>query len=337
MENLSALKDYIFAAPRNIVIIPHQKPDGDAMGSSLGLYHFLKKTPCASLKVLCPTDYPAFLKWLPGKSEVMIHPFMPHKSPSLIERADVIFCLDYNGLGRINELGEMVKQAKGIKVMIDHHTLPENFQDLQLWDDTAASTCELIYKLIAEEWNAPEMIDATIAKCLYTGIMTDTGSFRFSATRPYTHRVAAALMETGVETHLIHEVVYDNGTESRLRILGFALLHAMKVLPHQGTAYFVISREATQRYNMEAGDTEGLVNYGLSMKGIDFSVLILEDENIVKLSFRSKGEFAVNLFAQHFGGGGHLNAAGGKSTESLADTENKFLELLGEIRPATPL
>lgn len=332
MKTIQELKTYL-QTPRKIVILPHQKPDGDAMGSSLGLYHYLKEKT-HTVSVVSVTDYPAFLKWMPGKSGVVIMPFKPHKAKSLIAESDVIFCLDFNGLGRINELGPEVKKAKGVKVMIDHHTFPDDFDDIRLWDETASSTCEMIYRLIAEEWEEKDKITEEIATCLYTGIMTDTGSFRFDVTTARVHRVAADLLETGIQVNKIHENVYDTSSENRLRLVGHALLNCMRVLADKRTAYFVISKEDAAKYKMESGDTEGLVNYGLSMKGIDFSIMILEDEDRVKMSFRCKGDFAVNEFAaQYFEGGGHQKAAGGKSFLTLAQTEEKFLLLLSELRP----
>lgn len=330
MQNLQELKKYL-ETPRKIVILPHQKPDGDAMGSSLGLYHFLKNVH-PETSVISVTDYPAFLKWMPGKPTVVIFPFKPAKAKSLIANADVIFCLDFNGLGRINELGAEVKKAKGLKVMIDHHTFPENFDDVRLWDEHASSTCELVYRLIAEEWQEKAQLTPDIATCLYTGIMTDTGSFRFDITTARVHRVVADLLETGIVVNKIHENVYDTSTENRLRLTGHALLNCLRVVPDKKTAYFVISKDDAQRYKIEAGDTEGLVNYGLSIKGILLSVMMLEDEDRIKMSFRCKGDFLVNEFAaKNFEGGGHQKAAGGKSLLSLEETEQKFLHLLSDL------
>lgn len=327
MHTVSELHAYL-QQTRKIVIIPHQKPDGDAMGSSLGLYLYLLQFG-HEVQVITPTDYPAFLKWMPGKKNVLVFPFNPVKAKKAIAQSDLIFCLDFNDLGRINELEAEVSKAQAYKVMIDHHTHPKNFDDVRYWDEKASSTCELVYRLIVQEWDDHDKLTPDIATCLYTGIMTDTGSFRFDITKPAVHRAVADLLETGIHAHLIHEQVYDSASENRLRLTGHALLNCLKVLPEKKTAYFLISKADAEKYKMEAGDTEGLVNYGLGMRGILLSVLMLEDEGLVKMSFRAKGDLKVNGFAaEHFQGGGHPKAAGGKSLLSLQETEQKFLSLL---------
>ncbi len=324
--NIYSLREKL-NTPHKIVIIPHQKPDGDAMGAAMGLYHFLMQLN-HFVAVVTPTDFPAFLKWMPGKKNVEIYPFKKGKCERLISEADFIFCLDFNDVSRCEPLEVFVKQAMGIKIMIDHHTNPVPFEDIRFWDDEASSTCEMIFRLLFEEWKETEKLNQDIAACLYTGLMTDTGSFRFNSTTPKVHDIAAKLMETGMEAYKIHEKVYDNFSENRLRLLGHCLLNCLKVIPEKEAAYFVISKEVTQQFSMEAGDTEGIVNYGLSIKGIRFSTLILEDEDRVKMSFRGKDGYVVNVFAGNFQGGGHIYASGGKSFLSLAETEQKFLTLL---------
>ncbi|MBX7241705.1 MAG: bifunctional oligoribonuclease/PAP phosphatase NrnA [Bacteroidia bacterium] len=313
--------------PRKIVIIPHLKPDGDAMGSSLGLYHFLIQLNHL-VTVITPTDYPAFLKWMPGKKTVEIYPFKKPKCERLIRDAEFIFCLDFNDISRIEPLDKIVGDATGTKIMIDHHTNPVPFEDIQYCDVTASSTCELIFRLLFDEWKEEKYMNQDIAACLYTGIMTDTGSFRFNSTTPDVHRIASRLMETGIAAHTIHEKVYDNFSENRLKLLGYCLLNCLRVVPEKQAAYFVIPKWVTEEYSMEAGDTEGIVNYALSIKGIRFATLMLEDEDRVKLSFRGKEGYVVNVFARNFQGGGHIYASGGKSFLSLAETEQKFLTLL---------
>lgn len=323
---LQHLKTYL-SVPRRIAITTHQKPDGDAMGSTLGLGHYLQGKG-HQVNIIAPTDYPSFLKWLPGRQMVLIAPFQPEKAHRLFRSAEVIFCLDFNALSRINEFAETVAAAKGFKVMIDHHTFPEKFADVDFWDEHASSASELIYRLIVEEWNEKAALTKEISTCLYTGIMTDTGSFRFDNTTPRVHRAIADLMDTGIEAHQIHNNIYDTYTEMRLRLWGYCLLHCLRVLPDKKTAYFVISRKVTTDFMMESGDLEGIVNYGLAMKGIIFASTILEDEGLVKFSFRSKGDFGVVDFAKHFSGGGHFHAAGGRSNLSLEDAEKLFLEVL---------
>ncbi len=299
------------------------------MGSTLGLGHYLQAKG-HQVTIISPTDYPAFLKWMPGRQMVLIAPFQPEKAHRLFRNAEVIFCLDFNTLARINEFGETVAAAKGYKVMIDHHTFPEDFADIMLWDEEASSACELIFRLIAEEWQDKAALTQDIATCLYTGIMTDTGSFRFDCTTPRVHRVIADLMDTGIDATQIHNNIYDTYTEMRLRLWGHCLLNCLHVLPDKKTAYFVIPRKAATDFVMEAGDLEGIVNYGLAIKGIIFAVTILEDEGLVKFSFRSKGDFGVIDFAKQFEGGGHFHAAGGRSRLSLEAATTRFLEVLGE-------
>lgn len=319
------------AAKPKIVITTHHKPDADALGSSLGLYHYLVIKGLEPV-VVSPTDYGDFLKWMPGEREVVNFEAETDKSIRLVNEADFIFCLDFNALKRINALGDLVKASPAKKVMIDHHLEPENFAAYQLHDTHASSTCELIYDAI-KIWGDEALVSKDIASCLYAGIMTDTASFKHRSTYPSTHLVAAALLNKGAESNVIFENIYDNYSLDRMRFIGYCLNEKLTILPEYNTAYMVVTAEELKRYNSITGDTEGLVNYGLAVKGVNFSVLIIDRTVARKMSFRSKGEFPANEFARRFfNGGGHFNAAGGESQEPVEAVEEKFKAGLEEYR-----
>jgi phosphoesterase RecJ-like protein len=327
MHNIQALKAFL-DTPRTAVILTHFKPDADALGSSLGLCGYLKKKG-HHVKVITPSDYPSFLSWMPGNSEVLV--FQKEKSEAsaqLISKADIIFCLDFNSLSRINELGEMVKVAGGKKVLIDHHLEPENFADFEESDITAASTAELIFRVI-NDLGDKHLIDANIAECLYAGLMTDTGGFRHPNTTHNVFITAADLVARGADPAKISKLIYDTNSIERLKLLGFVLSQKLHVLPEYKTAYITLNAEELKKFGSQTGDTEGLVNYGLSIKGIKLSVMITDRKENIKLSFRSLGDFSVNELARkYFEGGGHKNAAGGQTNLTLEQTLKKFLDLL---------
>lgn len=317
------------SAGKNIVITTHHKPDGDAMGSSLGLYHFL----CAlghNVHVITPTDYPYFLHWMPGHPEVINFMENEAKAAELVASADWIFCTDFNNLTRINELGDLVRQSKAKKAMIDHHLEPEGFEDFRYWDTTSCAAAELVYRFIAD-LKQLDKLNKDAATCLYTGIMTDTGSFRFASTTASVHRIIADLIELGADNSRIHELIYDTNSENRLKFLGEVLSNRMVVLKEKHTAYISIDKDLLKKYDIRTGDTEGIVNYALSIHGIKLAILVIDRGELRKLSFRSKAEFPANELAKkYFSGGGHRNAAGGSSMLSLEDTVAKFLEVLPE-------
>jgi phosphoesterase RecJ-like protein len=314
-----------------IVITTHHKPDADALGSSLGLYHFLKQLGVAST-VVTPTDYGEFLKWMPEENTVVNFEAEETKAIALVNEADFVFCLDFNALKRINRLGEIVAASKAKKVMIDHHLEPEAFADYQLWTTKTSSTCELIYDFIVL-LNETDKINADIGSCLYAGIMTDTGNFRHSTTFPSTHKAVAVLLEKGANPNAIVEAIYDNFSENRMRFIGYCLNDKMQILREYNTALICVTAEELKRYHVITGDSEGLVNYGLGIKGIKLSVLIIDRTVARKMSFRAKGNFPANEFARkYFNGGGHFSAAGGESQESLEATEAKFKESIKEYK-----
>ncbi len=314
--------------PQRVIITTHHKPDGDAMGSSLAWGHYLKKKG-HQVHVITPSDYPEFLNWLPGNEEVIV--FSQQTKETIqkhINESTLICCLDFSSLARIETIREMVEKSTARKLVIDHHLDPEPFADITYWDVKAAATCELIYELI-EQLGDLHSIDSTIGTCIYTGIMTDTSSFRHPSTTKKVHEIAGVLIEKGINTSAIHRLIYDNNSENRLRLLGYVLLEKIIILPEYKTAYVALTAAELKRFDSKTGDTEGLVNFLLSIKNIVLAVILIDRTEAVKLSFRSIGDFSVNsLSKNHFSGGGHKNAAGGISHESLEKTVEKFLSVL---------
>ncbi len=314
------------SAPRPIVVTTHQGPDGDAIGSSLALYLFLKKQG-HDVSVITPNDYPEFLQWLPANADVVN--FMRQKplAEELIKNAAYIFHLDYNHIKRSADMMRMLSRSKAVRILIDHHLSPEIRAKYLFSEIEVSSTCELLYRIM-QQWDV-SLIDRDIATCIYTGIMTDTGSFCYRSTSAQTFVVAAELMGYGIDRTGIYDMVYDNYSEYRMKLMGYCLNEKMEVFPEYGAALISLNMEEQQRYRFEVGDSEGFVNLPLSIKGIRFSAFFLEKEDKIKISFRSKGNFSVNDFARkHFGGGGHLNAAGGDTKSSLDESVQKFRELL---------
>ena len=331
-ESLSEIKN-LLATPREIVITTHHKPDADALGSSLALALYLRKKG-HNAHVITPSDYPSFLSWMPGEPGVMaFDQDKPREHlKSLFLEAEVVFCLDFNSLGRINELGKWVEESPAVKFMIDHHLEPDDFADYKIWNTGAAATAELIFEFITLLGDH-HLIDLSMAECIYAGLVTDTGSFRHPSTNRTVHLIVADLLRIGVNPSRIHKLVYDNNSLNRLRFLGFVLKDKLQVLPEFHTAFICISKEEIKHYNVDTGDTEGIVNYALSIKGMVMGVVIIERKDQVKLSFRSLGDFNVNTFARrYFEGGGHKNAAGGKSALSLESALDHLLGALEESR-----
>ncbi len=334
MENIEAFQA-LLQSPRNAVVITHFKPDADALGSSLGLAGFLRRKG-HRVDVVTPSDYPSFLTWMPGNEAVIAlsnESAEPEKKAKLlIEKADLIFCLDFSNLKRIEKLQHSVASARGIKVMIDHHLEPEKFADFEQWNTRSASTAGLIFQLI-EQMGEKHLIDSDIANCLYAGLMTDTGGFRHNNTTQVEFLIASELTAYGANPSEVARLVYDTNSIERLKLTGFVLSQKLQVLPSFHTAYMTITAKELKQFGSQTGDTEGLVNYGLSIKGIKLSVLMYERKDEIKLSLRSLGDFSVNEMARkHFEGGGHRNASGGSSRTSLDETLQKFLNILPEYQ-----
>jgi phosphoesterase RecJ-like protein len=327
MEDILPLKA-LLSSPKNIVVTVHQRPDADALGTGLGLAVLLKKQQ-HQVHVIAPTAYPAFLNWLPGAQEVIIcSRGQQEKSFELLNKADIIFCVDFPSLNRLHEMEPVVRNAAATKVVIDHHPTIEKFGDLVFRETGAAATAELLYEII-EALGVQALVDQDIAECLYAGIMTDTGSFRNPNTTVKTHCITASLMRHGADVAKVSRLVYDNNPLSKLEFLGFALNHRFVVLKEHNTAYFFIRVKDYEKYRLQTGDTEGLVNHALAVQGIVFAAVIKEKKDAIRLSFRSSGEVPVNLWAkEYFEGGGHKNAAGGVSYLTLEETIAKFENLV---------
>ena len=326
-REISEIKD-LLKSPKKIVIVPHKNPDGDAMGSTLGLYHYLKLFN-HDATIIAPNDYPDFLKWLPGDEFVLKYDTDKTKSDELILNAELVFTLDFNALHRTGDMETVLFEAEGVKILIDHHQQPDNYAKYIYSDVTMCSTAQMIYHFI-EMLGDVKTINSDISTCLYTGIMTDTGSFRFRSTTSTTHRVIANLIDNGADNAQIHNNVYDTNSYNKLQLLGCALSN-LKLISDSNTAYITLSQKELNTFDYKKGDTEGIVNYALSLTGVKFAVIFIENksEGIIKISLRSKGNFDVNTFArEHFNGGGHINASGGRSELSLKKTVEKFISIL---------
>jgi len=324
----------LLSEPKKIVITTHHKPDGDAMGSSLGLYlYLLRKNHVVT--VITPSDYPEFLNWLRGNEKVINYQLHPDAGNELIRSAEIIFALDFNDPGRVEKMQEAITTSDAIKILIDHHLDPKDFCRYTFSYPSSAATCELIYYFI-QAIDGPGMIDADIAECLYTGIMTDTGSFRFPAMTAGLHRVIASLMESGARHSRIHELIYDNFSENRVRLLGYCLHQKLQVISEYHAALITLDEKEMNDFNFQPGDSEGFVNYALGIKGIMLAAFFSERQGLVKISLRSRDNFSVKELAeQHFEGGGHKNAAGGKSLAPLQQTVDKFIALLPGLKFGT--
>jgi phosphoesterase RecJ-like protein len=313
---------------KKIVITTHHKPDADALGSSLGLYNYLKTRGYIHVQVITPTDYGTFLNWMHGNEKVIIYDDEVERSNIYIAEADYIFCLDFNNLSRINQMGDHVSRSEAIKIMIDHHQQPDDFALYGISRTSASSTAELIYDFIAAD-EGDLLINKEVAECLYAGILTDTGNFRHDTTNAHTHRIVARLIECGANSTNIQSALYDNFSLERMQFIGYCLAHKLEILEEYKTALITVNAEELKKYNIKTGDTEGLVNYGLSIKGIKLAILVIDRTVKVKMSFRGQGTFPCNLFSkEYFNGGGHFNAAGGESEKPLDEVVNEVKHTL---------
>jgi bifunctional oligoribonuclease and PAP phosphatase NrnA len=323
MQQLSQIFPEL-VSPKQVVITMHQKPDGDAMGSTLGLSHFLKQFGHEVI-VISPTNWAAFLNWMPGVENVLDYDKQFAEANTIIEKADWIFCLDFNTLSRTKNMEAALEAATGKRILIDHHQEPATEKFVYGESDvTKSSTCEMVYDFIISSGHA-DKINEDVATCLYTGVMTDTGSFRFPNTSANVHRMIADLKEKGLQHAAIHEALFDNGTEARLRFLGNVLSNRLEVFYEYNTALIAIPQADLIKYDIKTGDTEGLVNFPLGIEGIKMAAIIIDRGEERKCSFRSKGQFDVNTFARtYFNGGGHFNAAGGATSETLEQAVSHF-------------
>jgi len=317
--------------PRKVVIIPHQKPDADAMGASLALKHFLTKLG-HTVTVISPTNWAGWVNWMPGAGEVIDYEKEKQKADAVLDAADWLFCLDFNIFHRTKTMTEKLQQLGCTKILIDHHQEPDEPSfDYGVSDVAKSSTCEMIYDLIIGSGYAGKM-DSIISECIYAGVLADTGSFRFSSAHPGVHRLVADLMTRGLEHMHVHDKLFDNFLENRLRFVGHVLLNRMEVCYEYNTVLIAVPRSDLLKYDIKTGDTEGLVNFPQTIQGIKLVALVIDRDEERKWSFRSKGDFDCNIFARkYFEGGGHFHAAGGRSSDSLEKTVHRFKEVLKEI------
>jgi len=326
-EDVKAIKA-LLSKPKRIVIVPHKNPDGDAIGSSLGLWYYLKSIG-QEVRVIVPNDYPRFLKFLPGTDEVLNFEKDNAAAKEYLNSADLCFTLDFNQLGRVGQMTPILEGLEATFIMIDHHQAPGSYAKITYSDSKMSSTAEMIYNFISFLGDVNK-ITSEIAECLYAGIVTDTGSFKFSSTTSKTHEVVADLINKGANSFEVQNKIFDTNTPDRLKLLSCALQN-MVILKNYNTAYMSLSQDELDTHNFKKGDTEGFVNYGLTLQDIRFAVIFIEnkEEGIIKISFRSEGDFSVNEFARnHFHGGGHTNAAGGRSDDNMEDTIKHFEALL---------
>ncbi|MEL6865405.1 MAG: DHH family phosphoesterase [Bacteroidota bacterium] len=329
MENLDQLKSFL-SIPRDLAIVTHRNPDGDAIGSSLALYHYLNHHG-HTVRAVFPSDYPAIFSWMPGIQEVLIYDIEPKEVESRLQKADLIFCLDFNSLDRIDRVGDIIQGCRSPIALIDHHLYPENFAEYNLLRSTASSTCELIYDFIYM-MKDERLIDTIISESIFTGILTDTGSFKYS-TSPHVFRIVAELLERGADDNKLQDLIFNSLDEKNLRLLGFCLNSRMELLPEYKAGIITLSRRDYEHFDIQRGDTEGIVNFLLKIKEVQVAAFITEQPTIVKISLRSKGEFSVQEIAtKHFKGGGHRNASGGYSYKGLRATVLKFKEILAEYK-----
>lgn len=332
-QDISELKS-LLNSPKKIIIVSHKNPDGDAIGSSLALFHYLTKTNHLAT-VIVPNDYPDFLKWIPGQDLILKYESQQEECDQKLQEADIVFALDFNAFHRTGQMETVLTNNTALKVMIDHHQQPDGFAKYTYSDVSMSSTCEMVYNFI-EYLEGLNYIDSNIATAIYVGIMTDTGSFRFRSTTSETHRIIASLIDKGADNTMIHNQVYDTNSYNRLQLLGCALSN-LKVVPESRAAYITLSQQELQQFDYKKGDTEGFVNYALSLNNVVLAAIFIEDlqQGIIKISLRSKGNFSVNEMSRaHFEGGGHTNAAGGKSDVNLEKTVEKFISILPQYNIA---
>lgn len=332
-SNIKQLGEILKVTSRKVVIISHVNPDGDAVGSVLGFLHFLSRLGFNDVTPVLPSVFPSFLEWMPGSSQVLIanDTRQKDKAEKAITDADIIFCLDFNDIERVDALASVLKSAEGNKILIDHHPDPKDEFDLQLSEIAVSSTAELIYNIIGQ-LKLDHFVDKSSAECLYTGIITDTGSLSYACNNPGTYYTIAKFMQLGIDGEAIHRKVYDTYSEERMRLLGYSLSQKLKVFIEYSTAYISLCKEDLVRYKYKDGDTEGLVNFALSIKGIFLAAIFIEKEDLVKISFRSEGDLNVNFLArEYFNGGGHKNASGGNSNKSLKDTLLEFEKIIKDL------
>ncbi len=327
-QEIQKAKKYVEYADK-IVIVTHISPDGDAIGSSLGLYHFLLEMD-KRVNIIVPNEFPDFLRWMKGSGDILVYDKFPEIAEETIIGAELIFCLDFNIPARMGKLGPLVLAAQGKKVMVDHHLEPADFCNVTMSYPQISSTSELIFRFICR-MGFFDFLNKEAAESVYTGMMTDTGAFTYNSNSPEIYSIIGELLKKGIDKDEIYAKVYNTQSLNRLRLTGYILYEKLKVYPQYKTALLVLSQKEASRFNIKKGDTEGLVNIPLGIEDIIFSVFIKEEKEVVKISFRSVGKFPANKFAaDNFGGGGHLNAAGGEFYGTLEEAVALFEKVLPE-------
>lgn len=330
MEFPSALRQLIHV-PQNVAIFSHRNPDGDAIGSSLAMRHYLEQIG-HTVHILFPSEYPEEFEALPGAEDILIWDLQPEECKQVINKKNLLFFLDFNALERIDKLGDYVRDIQVPRVMIDHHLYPDPIADYVFSIPAASSTCELVYQFIVGLGDRDKINPNTVGKCIYTGLVTDTGSFRY-ATNPNIFRIAADLVERGIDDTGVQDMIFNSNREKNLRLLGHCLSNRMEFYPEFQTALIWLSRKDYEQFDIQRGDTEGIVNYLLSVKDVRIAAFIHNQPTVVKLSLRSKGNIDVQeICKKHFKGGGHKNASGAYSHDSLKATIEKFKSILPEYK-----
>ncbi len=321
-EFIHATSSVIMQAKR-IIILSHKNPDGDAIGSGLGMFHFLKDLN-KEVTFIVPNQLPIYLNWMKGYDEIMEYEKHKEAGREIIKSADAVIMVDFNHRSRLSETGDYVIPLKVPKILIDHHPNPEEIAEFIYSRTSSSSSAEMVFEFISQVFGI-NYISKTVAECLFVGIMTDTGSFSYNSSEPFTFEVVGHLLKKGIDKDFITDKVYNNFSEFRLRLMGHAVNKRMVVIPEMKSAYIYLTKQDMLDYQFESGDTEGFVNYPLSIRGIVFSAIFIEKDDYTKCSFRSKGNFPANKVAKdHFNGGGHMNAAGGESKNLLKEAIEHF-------------
>ena len=331
-DDLERLKT-IVSEGNFFVLTCHTGPDGDALGSTLGLANYLNTLGKEAL-VVVPDAYPDFLAWMPGSQEILRFDKHREKAELMIAMADVIFAMDYNALSRVDDMGALIAKSKAKKVLVDHHLSPENFCDLSFSYPQLSSTCEVVFRLIVA-MGGYDQLGKAACECIYAGMMTDTGCFSYGPCTQEVYLIISMLMQKEINKDRIYNKVFNNYSEGRLRLMGYVLYEKLRVFPDHHAALITLSREEMARFDFNKGDSEGLVNIPLQMKGIYFSAFLREDteKDLIRVSLRSQGTFACNKFAaQYFNGGGHLNASGGQYNGTLEEATEIFEKALEEFK-----
>jgi bifunctional oligoribonuclease and PAP phosphatase NrnA len=320
----------LLSIPKQVVIVPHQKPDADAMGASLALFHFLKQFG-HSLTIVSPTNWAGWLNWMPGCNGVIDYDLQKEEAEKILNKAEWLFCLDFNALNRVRKMEGKLEMLTCTKILIDHHQQPDvKHFEFGISDTGKSSTCEMIYDFIIESGHS-DKLTKEIIDCIYAGVVADTGSFRFSSTTSSVHRLVADLKERGLEHMHVHNELFDNFLENRMRFIGHVLLNRMEVLYEYNTVLMYVPKSDLIKYHIKTGDTEGLVNYPQSIRGIKLVAIVIDRDEERKWSFRSKGDFDCNTFARkYFEGGGHYNASGGRSLDTIEKTIQAFYKAIQE-------